>query len=60
MRRLLLLVLLALGLLAGCGGSGSSDGRDDPVTDQDAGRFAYDAARPLDLSRARAPPTCST
>jgi dienelactone hydrolase len=48
MRRLLVLLALSV-LVAGCGGSGGN-GRDDPVAEETARLFAYDAEQPLEVS----------
>ena len=49
MRRLATLLLVTLGLLAGCGGTAES-GKDDPVDEDAAAAFAYDASKPLAVS----------
>ena len=44
-------LLLALVVLAGCGGGGEGDpGKDDPVAGEAAKPFEYDAAQPLNVS----------
>jgi hypothetical protein len=48
MPRLIAAVLLC-SLLSGCGGS-AAPGKDDPVAEETARAFAYDAAQPLDVS----------